>query len=395
MRLLTVAALALLSCNGGATPIPPDTDTDTDSDTDTDTDSDTEPVKCSPDDDNDGWCPPEDCDDSTIWVNPSWAENPDDGIDNNCDGRIDEVFSRMLVLEWDVTTRRTSVIQIDPAGDLKGTFNTGDLAFPTTASLDHDMRRFVAFDPSSLTLWRFDHNGGLAALAVIDEDYEWPNSAGEPDPPPIIGDVVAHPAGYYLVAAGDRLLRFNADGTWSTLAQWPCVEADMTHEFCATALGVDPIYGTVMMFGYFGGVAKWTEAGGYELILASNPEEPGPRFLQTQYKPFDTWYSLALYYDQAASAVTYGIFRLNRTTGEKVLLGSWPDPNFQPNSFSIEETTGDFYFAVNSPRGGRGAYHNQIWRMRADGGTTSILYATKPDFDSNYFVAASVHYTQK
>ena len=392
-HLALAAALVLVSCPSTTPPIDTDTDTDTDSDTDTDTDTDTGPEKCEPDEDKDGWCPPYDCDDTTIWVNPSWAENPDDDVDNNCDGRIDEVFSRMVVLEWDVGTRRTSAVHVDPLGVLKGTFDTGVLAFPTTASLDHDLRRFVSWDNANLTLWRFDVDGGMSAIATIDEEYEWPDAEGEPDPPPIIGDVATHPDGSYLVAAGDRLLRFTTEGTFSTVAQWACVEEDMTHEFCATALAADPLDGTVMLFGYFGGMAKWTPDGGLEILLASNPEEPGPQFLQTQYQTFDTWYSLARYVDEAAGP-TYGMFRFNRETGEKVLLGTWSNPDFQPNSFSIEETSGDFYFAVNSPRGARGAYHNQIWRMKADGSTSSILYQTRPDVDTNYFVAAAVHYQQ-
>ena len=42
-----------------------------------------------PDEDGDGWSPPEDCDDADPDVNPDMAEACD-GIDNNCDGSVDE-----------------------------------------------------------------------------------------------------------------------------------------------------------------------------------------------------------------------------------------------------------------------------------------------------------------
>ena len=42
------------------------------------------------DEDGDGWCMADECDDSSILVNPSLGELCFDGIDNDCDGEIDE-----------------------------------------------------------------------------------------------------------------------------------------------------------------------------------------------------------------------------------------------------------------------------------------------------------------
>ncbi len=69
-----------------------DTDTDSDSDTDTDTDTDTTPTPNQVDDDGDGYTEEEgDCDDADPTTEPRYgAEICDDGVDNDCDGKVDD-----------------------------------------------------------------------------------------------------------------------------------------------------------------------------------------------------------------------------------------------------------------------------------------------------------------
>jgi hypothetical protein len=79
-------------CGSADTGEPADTDTDSDSDTDVDTDTGevdtgTEAI----DADGDGYADTADCDDSDATVNPS-ATEADNGIDDDCDGSIDEGF---------------------------------------------------------------------------------------------------------------------------------------------------------------------------------------------------------------------------------------------------------------------------------------------------------------
>ena len=103
-----ISLMLLLACDG-EDPAHFDTavwDMDTYVDWPDDTDTGT-------DEDDDGWSVEDgDCDDDDTSVNPARDEVAGDGKDNDCDGRIDEIFSglAMVFLAEDGTNHRIETV---------------------------------------------------------------------------------------------------------------------------------------------------------------------------------------------------------------------------------------------------------------------------------------------
>ena len=109
MRVHPLYAVLIIGCTSSIDKdfyIPVDTDAGEESDADTDADSDSDVDTDPPgtDVDGDGFTVEEgDCDDDDIWVNPGWPEDTTDSKDNDCDGRIDEKFAGLLVVDIDTS----------------------------------------------------------------------------------------------------------------------------------------------------------------------------------------------------------------------------------------------------------------------------------------------------
>jgi hypothetical protein len=139
--LSTLALLSILGCEPGAdsgAPVVAD-----------DTDVPTRPADSDPwweqpagDADGDGYTVAEgDCDDGQASVNPGWSRDPCDGLDNDCDGLVDEDAP---VDEWEPN---------DSQGPLLDSMTDGDtlLLFPTLHS-ESDVDRFrVELDDSDVS----------------------------------------------------------------------------------------------------------------------------------------------------------------------------------------------------------------------------------------------------
>ncbi|MBW2252993.1 MAG: putative metal-binding motif-containing protein [Deltaproteobacteria bacterium] len=353
---------------------PADVDTDVDADTDSDTDTDTD--EPGTDDDRDGWTVEEgDCDDNDVWVNPGWDERPNDDRDNDCDGRIDEVFAGVIALRVDSAQGGTSLIRrIDSLGDLTQTW---DLTGGPGAAMGA-----YWFDE------RLDRNGWLATNYAPPSVF-WVDPAGtasqlwsaeeEPTIEPErfangLWGIASHPDGYAVASAGDMLLRVDDDGSASIVAEWPAFEEDGSHDLFASAIAANPLDGTVGLFGYYGGYATWSPEDGYALVRAEDPMAPTGGNYDAHSDEKGRFYTLGWQWD--GSEATVGIFRWNPDTERFVLKGAWKDStgddiDFSPVAFGIDAEGGDFYVTAN------GGWKRTVWRVF--GGADSYASVLYPD----------------
>ena len=63
------------------------------------------------------------------------------------------------------------------------------------------------------------------------------------------------------------------------------------------------------------------------------------------------------------------------------LRGTWPNSDFTPKAFTIQEETGDFYITAN------GGWYYTLWQMYADGEYTGQLYTTDASESNRAFWA--------
>lgn len=355
----TCLLLALLTACSDKTPLPVGDDTaDTSTDTDSGPDTDTEPQGT--DDDGDGWTVEEgDCDDGDIYVNPAWDEDTSDGIDNDCDTRVDERWSGFTVAYADSAGGGT-LLNIDTLGE------------------DGDS---VSFDSSCSPAW-LDHgvdggwviNNGYAAVSVIGEDGSCTDLSDFSESEFGVYGVATHPDGYYVATGLDALYKITPEGTTEVIASWNADYSDAENfELAVYTVAVDLRDGTVGLFDYFGGFATYSEDEGLIIRLQADLNNLELSTFSGAARDGGGWAVAAV-----DSAGSYGVYDFNLETGAWDPVASWTDDQRVPSQITIEGDSGDAYAISNAGQRGR------VWRVRYESGEIGTLYETDTDPDKSF-----------
>jgi hypothetical protein len=359
--------LLLLACTQQLDPIAkPDEDSGLTDDSG-DTDTDTAPVDTADTDgdlDDDGFTPDEgDCDDQDIHVAPGREEDDDDGVDNDCDGRVDEDFAGVTVAYTDDAGGESELLVLDTIGRVDEALGLGS-CYPTY--IDRHGDGWVV------------SNGG-AAVAVVDADGNCTDVGDFSDTEVyeygVWGVATVIDGTIYAVTLAS-LVSVGLDGTITEVATWGFdLEDPANHELAVASIAVDPATGDLGLFDYFGGFATWSADAGLVIEKLGDYETATMYTTSGAHRDAGGWYVLAS---------DMNVYAWGATDWE--LAQPWTNGDWVPSMLTIDGDTGAFYLSSN------GAWTPTVWRLDADSGELADLYTTEA-VDDRSFTGIVANYT--
>lgn len=356
------------------------------------------------DNDGDGFSVEDgDCDDEDFRVNPAWPEEPDDGIDNDCDGRIDESWKGFVV----ATQRggaRSSLLLLDTVGREESELTLPADVVPWSVSAGGDGDTWVSsypyfaevaagvspiaeglvlslsddvpwYQPS--TLLSVNRSGTATAVETFgDPDYDgcfalpessWGDCFGDLAPRfyfygPLLRSVLELPDGRVaLLLPGELRLR-ELDGSIQSLGTWPwnMLDEEVPFEMYGHALAYDPLRRQIGVAGLLGGFATWSEAEGFQMRATVDLGEgfnPDAIFVSSGlgYVPGAGFTTVSSQFSTGQLAVR----QFNLDTGRWAEVGAWTDGLITPLGLDVDESTGDLYVTA------KGGEARAVFRVRA------------------------------
>jgi hypothetical protein len=338
-----ITTLILLAC-GGDDPahfdsVPYDSDTYVDWPDDT--------GETGTDADDDGWTVEEgDCDDGDIMVNPARDEDPSDGKDNDCDGRVDELFSGVAMVMLAEDGSASSIETVDALGRRTSTVALDDPALvPFFFSQGIGGEGWAIVDLAGLSLVEVDADGNTAKLA------EWPEAEFG-----VVYGLATHPDGYYLVTLGNELLRVDGDGTTTSLATW-----DGEAEMFSLDVAVNVETGAIGVFGIYGGFGILDDDGTWTMMAVGNFEAPEYIMYSGVHRDNGGWYGGGQDIDG------WGIFKWSDELATWSRKATWTQ-DWSPHFMTMDGDSGDIYMTTE------GGQYPYVWRILADGTEAGTYY---------------------
>ena len=311
------------------------------------------------DQDDDGFSPSQgDCDDNDPHVSPARAEDDSDGLDNDCDGKIDEKFSGVDVA-WVESSGKGHILSIDTVGRVAADVKTGDCV---PFFLDHDGAGGWYVNDSLAYISQVAPDGTCTQIADFSdtEVYEYPPYG-----------VTVTPDGTLYVVFGDQFGAVAPDGTFTQLASW-----DPESEFLGIGLGNDPKTGTVGIFDMFGGFATYDATNGF--VFQHKPDFMAPELSTVSGAHGDdgNWYV------PAVSAAGYGVYGYDMEGGAWELADGWTDEDWSPFMLAVDGSDPkrmEFYVTATA-----GAFQT-VWRIVHGTNHADDLYISDGTDFGNYY----------
>ncbi|MEC7948022.1 MAG: putative metal-binding motif-containing protein [Myxococcota bacterium] len=372
-------AIAVGSCGGKTGPVAGTDTSESDGDSDTDGGTDEDTGSGGTDADGDGFTVEEgDCDDEDIRVNPAREEDPFDGIDNDCDGRIDEEWSGLTVAQQS-RDRRSAIVVFDTVSRIDAEVTLPDGVVPY--DLDHAVEGDgwvvsgtelwsnisaggASFEYARASLYRVDASGNTTPLAEF-SDPNW-EEGGDPTAAlfywfgPIIRGVKTHPGGWYAVATPDALFRVDPSGSVSELARWGGnITSPEAYDLYAIDLTIDLLTGEISVLGLLGGFGTWSADTGmvfHRQVDISEGFESWDAKLGVSLVRMDGDANYAMMADYETGE--YELLAWDPSASDWTPRLDWANDLLLPLDIATDGDRGD-WFATS-----KGGQYRTIWKMR-------------------------------
>lgn len=308
-----------------------------------------------------------DCDDNNIYVNPNRQEDTTDGIDNDCDGRIDEVFHGLIVLQQGDGSGPARILGIDDFGNQEWEvlLDNADLVpYFMTPRVGGDgwvigiLGSYDGSDPVQIALYEVDSSGNTSLLADFsDADvYEFG-----------MYGLATHPDGYYLVTTGDAVNAVEpGTGSVTPLQTW-----DPETELYAFDVAVDELSGDAAVFGYYGGFATISAEGAVETHRTMTPDDM--LVWSGVHRDNGGWYAGG--YDVSGWGVFRFRFEDNSWVRKATVEGV--DSLWNPRFLTVDDVNGGYFVSLTE------ATYPAVFRIPEEGGPTATFFIS--DIRDNHF----------
>jgi len=301
------------------------------------------------DEDKDGYCLEDgDCDDNNEWVNPNRDEDTTDGIDNDCDGRIDESFQGITVIQLgDFSAIPHRIIGIDPLGKESFSIDLDDMEIVPYFITRGVNGGWVLADLGNGLLLNVDGTGHVTVLSDFSESEYG------------IYGITTHPDGYYLVSVIGGLVAVEPDsGVQTPLATWVPDELG----FFAFDLTVNPSTGDVGVSGYYGAFGVLSAGGEWTTYRLTDMEADIEYIMySTDYKDQDGFYGGGFTVDG------FGIYRFDLEQKDWVKKANW-DQEWSPHFLAVDSESGDFFITTE------GGQYPYVWKIDGETEAAASFY---------------------
>jgi hypothetical protein len=346
--------IQLVACGDKPSPIPVDTALEDTAVEEPSTEPSIEPEGT--DADGDGFTIEDgDCDDTSPWINPARDEEAGDGVDNDCDGRIDEKWSGVtisLVKQGETS----SLLRLNQIGNVESELSLSNDCTPTYLDNDLSTGGYV-ISHANTALATVSPTGECQVLVDYSEDEINTELLG----------VLALPSGDFVASRGNELIQVSSSGAVTSLSTWdanPTTEAGDTNpnfQLYVWSIARDLVSGEIALFGLFGGFATWHSETGLVVHRSIDPETWDGRYAYAgAAKDGGGWFSLL--YESETSEISIAQFDQTTSDWQTRILWSDADQSAQqyamPQGITINGDNGDYYVTADV------ATYSSVFRIR-------------------------------